>query len=100
MNLDLLLLQREELPILHGTSFYVPIHPDLLKEDIRLDPEIAKGVFPQAAQEYHQDLAAYIETMQDEKEKKESQCGRYGRDAFCRKGERIFGRGGTRQRGN
>ncbi|HLD79561.1 MAG: hypothetical protein A2822_03240 [Candidatus Staskawiczbacteria bacterium RIFCSPHIGHO2_01_FULL_41_41] len=70
MNLDLLLLQREELPILHGTSFYVPIHPDLLKEDIRLDPEIAKGVFPQAAQEYHQDLAAYIETMQDEKEKK------------------------------
>ena len=65
-----LLLKKEELPILHGTSFYVPIHPDLLKEDIRLDPQIANRVFPQAAHEYHQDLTAYIETMEDGQDKK------------------------------
>lgn len=70
MKLDQLLLRKEELPILNGTSFVVPIYPALLREDIQLDPQIAHQVFPQAAQEYHQDLAAYIETMEDRQDKK------------------------------
>ena len=70
MKLEELLLQKEELPILHGTSFVVPIYPALLREDIQLDSTLANRVFPQAAQEYHQDLAAYIETMQDGQDKK------------------------------
>lgn len=69
INLDLLLLRKEELPIHHGTSFVTPIYPALLREDVQLDPQLAHQVFPQAAQEYHQDLTTYIETMQDEKEK-------------------------------
>ncbi len=70
MDLDALLLQKEELPIRRETDFVVPIYPVLLREDIQLDPQIAHQVFAHAAEEYHQDLKKYIETMKDGEEKK------------------------------
>lgn len=72
MKLDQLLLRKEELPILGKPDcprFTVPIHPALLRPDVRIDPTIAYHVFRQAAQEYHTELTQYVATMQDEKEK-------------------------------
>ena len=65
MDLEQLLLQKEELPILRETSFIVPIHPVLLRPDIKLNPSLAHQVFPQAAAEWYADLAAYTEGLAD-----------------------------------
>ena len=70
MDLEDLLLKKEELSIRRETDFVVPIYPALLRTEIQLDPQIAHRVFAQAAQEYHQELNKHIETMKDEEEKK------------------------------
>lgn len=69
MRLEQLLLKKEELPILHETCFIVPIYFRLLDEDIKINPEIANQVFPQAAKEWYDELKEYIETVENEKTK-------------------------------
>ena len=64
MELDKLLLRKEELPI-NETWFYVPIHPRLLDPTISLNPELAREVFPQVAQEWYEDLSEYAESVED-----------------------------------
>lgn len=66
MELKDLLLKKEELPILRETSFFIPIHPTLLNPDIRLDSTIAKKVFPEAANDWYEDLRKYAESLEDE----------------------------------
>ena len=69
MQLEELLLRKEELPISHETRFVVPIHPSLLRSDIRLNPNLAKQVFRQAAEEWYADLTVYTERLENGKTK-------------------------------
>lgn len=54
MNLQELLLTKDEIPIFQDKYFVVPIHPLLLTE--KLDPRIAHHVFPLAAREWYTEL--------------------------------------------
>ena len=67
MDIDELLLTKEEVPIISDTLFTVPIHPLLLVTRLdprltRLDPRLANRVFPQAAEEWYSDLKKYRES--------------------------------------
>ena len=59
MKLDDLLLTKDEIPVRHLTSFFVPIHPLLLKPPHGLSPTLAQEAFPQAEQEWKIELTAY-----------------------------------------
>ncbi len=69
MDLENLLLRKEELPIIFGRCFEVPIHPKLLSPEIELDETIAKTVFPIAAKEFYTDLLDYTNQLKDSEEK-------------------------------
>lgn len=56
MKLNDLLLKKEELPILHETCFQIPIHPKLLDENISINPNIAKNIFPKVAEEWTKEI--------------------------------------------
>lgn len=64
MKLSDLFLKKEELPIIHETSFSIPIHPRLLKEDISLNPQIAQNVFPEATDSWYADLEQYSKGLE------------------------------------
>ncbi len=74
MNLEEVLLRKEELPIIGENRFQVPIHPSLLREDVVFDPRIASALFSTAAYEWYRDLREYVnclsESTQDERERK------------------------------
>jgi hypothetical protein len=63
MDVTVLLLKKEEIPIIGKTSFYVPIHPSLLTR--KLDPELAHVVFPQALEEWIADMEMLLPGMED-----------------------------------
>lgn len=65
MNINDILLKKEEIPIFNDKYFFVPIYPPLLTTDI--DPMIARRVFPQAAQEWQVDLQKAAEGAPQEK---------------------------------
>jgi len=69
MRLNDLLLKKEELPILYKNAFQIPIHPRLLDSSVHIDTGIAAGVFPQAADEWYEDLRKYTEQLDDGEEK-------------------------------
>jgi len=69
MKIEDILLKKEELPILYETSFYIPIHPKLLSQEIRLDKNLARNVFPQATEDWYKDLSEYANTLEDAKTK-------------------------------
>lgn len=66
VKLEDLLLQRAELEIieLDHPRFLIPIHPQLLRADIHLDPNLATHVFAQAAQEWYNDLLAITNALE------------------------------------
>jgi len=65
MKLGNLFLTKEELPILYGSCFKIPIHPKLLDLSINIRPEIAKEIFPKVAQEWHNELKVYTNAEKD-----------------------------------
>jgi len=65
MDISQLLLKKEELPILHGNCFQVPIHPKLLNPSVNINPLIAKDVFPKVAKEWYTDLKEYLPLEKD-----------------------------------
>lgn len=69
MELKDILLKKEELPIKHNTHFFIPIHPRLLDSSIRLDPKLANNVFPEAANDWYEDLKKYAEGLEDNETK-------------------------------
>ncbi|MCK5624859.1 hypothetical protein KAI04_03385 [Candidatus Pacearchaeota archaeon] len=69
MKLEQLFLKKEELPILYGSCFQIPIHSKLLDESINLDPLIAKKIFPQVAEEWYADLKEYVKIEKDQDKK-------------------------------
>jgi hypothetical protein len=91
MNINSLLLTKEELPILHDNCFQIPIHPKLLDPNLQLNPLIAKKIFPQVAEEWHSDLKSYLpleknlekrKWYEDVFLKKEKVNFEYGRQSF------------------
>jgi hypothetical protein len=60
MNLDSLLLKKEELPISEVLNFHVPIHPSLLNPDFYFDPRLANRLFEQALLEWYTDITAKL----------------------------------------
>ncbi len=71
MNINDILLQKEELPILttdycDDSRFCVPVHPALLRSDISLDANLPHTVFLQAAQEWYDDLQAVLPLVSEE----------------------------------
>ena len=65
MAINKLVLTKEELPILHNNCFQIPIHPKLLDPALNLNPEIAKDIFPEVAEEWRSDLKAYLPFEKD-----------------------------------
>lgn len=65
MKLNDLLLKKEELPITDEICFMIPIHPKLLDENISINPDIAKDIFPKVAEEWYEDLTKYFETEKE-----------------------------------
>src|SRR3989338_1399123 len=53
-------LTKDELPLCGKTSYKLLIHPRLLDTNTRLDPNLADEVFPQAADEWYDDLCASL----------------------------------------
>jgi hypothetical protein len=83
MELEAILLKKEEIEIFEKTGFYVPIHPSLLDKSAKIDPALAKKVFPQAASEWYQDLKQAVEGIQDAQESK------WIRETFLKEEPRI-----------
>jgi len=69
MELEKLLLKKEELPIFGETNFYIPIHPKLLDANININEDIASKVFPQAAEEWYNELKEYAANIEDNQTK-------------------------------
>jgi len=69
MDIEKLLLTKEELPILYETCFIIPIHPKMLDPSIRLDLRVAQQVFSQVAVEWYGELNKYVETLASEQTK-------------------------------
>ena len=63
MKIEDILLKKEELPILNETAFYVPIHTKLLSSEVKIDENLARNVFPKAAEEWYNDLKTYSEQL-------------------------------------
>jgi len=62
-DLELVLLKKEEIPISPSVNysyvrpnFTIPIHPKLLDPEVKVNPELARLVFPQALEEWQKDL--------------------------------------------
>jgi hypothetical protein len=66
MKLEELFLKKEELPILYETCFQVPIHPRLLRNNIKINETIAQRIFLDVAKEWYNDLKKYVETENPE----------------------------------
>ena len=68
------MLQKEDLQIIRGNRFQVPIYPSLLHAEVLFDTTIASRMFPIAAKEWHSDLTTYVQTLpgnnSEEKERK------------------------------
>lgn len=71
MKLTDLLLKKEELPILYGNCFQVPIHPRLLSPEVSIDKNIARDIFPGLKPDWHDDLKKYVETAELDNQTKE-----------------------------
>jgi len=69
MNIDDLFLKKDELPFRHERLFTVPIYPKLLSDNITLDPDIAKKLFPQAAEDWYEDMQTYINSPEAAEQK-------------------------------
>ena len=97
MNLEDVLLRKEELPIIGENRFQVPIYPSLLRSDVVFDSRIASQVFPIAAEEWHSDLTAYVQNLPentpDERLKKN-----WIKDSYLDKPVEIIKEGNGRQR--
>lgn len=83
MKIEDLLLTKEEIPIIHETAFYLPIHPMLLDPAIMLDPNLARKVFPRAAEEWHEDLSKHTEALP------EGQTKRWYLETFLSKSPKV-----------
>lgn len=70
MNINDLLLNKEELPILCERCFQVPIHPLLIDFNTKLNPKLANEVFKKAAYEWYSDLSDYTKKLPDDAEVK------------------------------
>lgn len=70
MELEKLLLKKEEIPILNENFFQMPIHPMLLSENISLNPKLANKLFSKAAEDWYNDLKEYEKTIEDKDTKK------------------------------
>lgn len=62
-----LALTREEIPVLHGRIFIVPIHPLVrnLPEEIRLNQQYAEGVFDQVWEWTEDDIRQIIDDTEN-----------------------------------
>lgn len=70
MQIEKLMIKKEEIPILYEHYFQVPIHPRLLDADIKIDKDIAKKVFPKAAKEWYNELTDYSKTVEEKNTRK------------------------------
>ena len=70
MNFEQLFLKKEELPILYDSCFEIPIHPKLLDENLNINKNIARDIFPKVAEDWYIDLKKYVKTEKD-KEKRD-----------------------------
>ncbi|MDO8508309.1 MAG: hypothetical protein Q7S27_01340 [Nanoarchaeota archaeon] len=62
MKLEELKLKKEELPILHGTCFQVPIHPKLLEPNRIIPDDLAPIAFAETVGDWYKDLKKYRDT--------------------------------------
>jgi hypothetical protein len=68
MELEKLLLTKQELPILNETCFQIPIHPKLLDPNLEIDESLARKIFPEVAEEWYEDLKEYNPEDRERKE--------------------------------
>lgn len=68
MKFEDLLLKKEEHPILHGTSFIIPIHPKIL--ELKIDNNLANEVFPKIVDEWYNELLQYSTNSPESEEKR------------------------------
>lgn len=66
MELEKLFLTKEEIVLSSFGEFSLPIHPKLLDENINLNRDIARRIFPEVAQDWYQDLNNYIQEEKPE----------------------------------
>lgn len=70
MEIEKLMLKKEEIPILYKNCFQVPIHPRLLDSHVEIDESIARKVFPRAAKEWYEELAEYSKILEEKNTKR------------------------------
>ena len=97
--LEDLLLTKEEIPIFPYMScvvpmcvFNVPIHHSLLSVDVKIDPELANKLFPEAAREWYKDFQAYLtalEKSESEEDKEEKEKLKWYKEVFLPLGETV-----------
>jgi hypothetical protein len=69
MQLEDLLLRKEELPIFRKNCFEVPVHPRLLDPTIDINPRLANELFPKVLEPWYLELQEYAKTLTDLPEK-------------------------------
>ena len=62
MEISDLILRKEEILVLSNGCFELPIHPLLTNPEIIIKPNLARKAFPQAVEEWYEDLKKYRET--------------------------------------
>jgi len=70
MQIEELMIKKEEIPILYENCFQAPIHPRLLDSDIRIGKDLAKKVFPKAVKEWYNELTEYSKTLEEKNTRK------------------------------
>ncbi|MBU3904953.1 MAG: hypothetical protein KJ906_02290 [Nanoarchaeota archaeon] len=68
MKLEDILLKRGEVPVV-GNHVFVPIHPKLFDQSLEINKNLAQEVFPEAAQEWYNDMEEHVKTTDDKQTK-------------------------------
>ena len=71
MELDTIFLHKDEISIQDNSDmppgFYIPIHKKLLDNELNFNPNLAKEIFPEVAEEWRDELEVYTRSMYNEK---------------------------------
>jgi len=60
MNIEDILIKKEEVPMGDSGRSVIPVHPKLLSEEVQLDPRLAHNLFPAAVKDWYEELTGYV----------------------------------------
>jgi len=98
MNLEHLLLEKSELPIIGSAHYFkVPIHPKLLDPNMKLDKDLARCVFPNIIDDWYLELSDYAKSIAFKKSRNELGSKEWIEDVFLKQNPKLISRGNSQE---